>query len=88
MNHDPDVEKELLLWNGRHTAHPARDDYLGKDEFNRIYLWREVGRMSRFYREIMDKYSLPRGGALGGRLIWLSGVISTLPVREFDVIGY
>jgi hypothetical protein len=88
MNHDPDVEKEFLLWSGRHTAHPARDDYLGKDESDRIYLRREVGRMSRFYREIMDKYSLPRGGALGGCLIWLSGVISTLPVREFDVIGY
>jgi hypothetical protein len=60
MNHDPDVEKEFLLWSGRHTAHPARDNYLGKDEFDRIYLRREVGRMSRFYREIMDKYSIPR----------------------------
>jgi hypothetical protein len=88
MNHDPDVEKEFLLWSGRHTTHPARDDYLGKDIFDRIYSRGEVGRMSRFYREVMDKYSLPSGGALGGRSIWLGGVISTLPVREFDVIGY
>ena len=88
MNRDLDVEKELLLLGGRHMIHPARDDYPNKDEFDRIYSRGEDGRMSRLHREIMDEYYLPRGGALGGRLISLSGVISTLPVREFDVIGY